>query len=79
MSPAERAATDRFLAGLRETVIAIGRLEIEAHETAGKMRDFIDARQASDEHLASLEACEVAEHPDLAEMNVRFDALYDLP
>jgi len=69
MTPAERAATDRFLAGCREYVAARERLTTAVAGAAVALRRFGDAWQSSIN-------AELAGHPDMAELNVRMDALY---
>jgi len=76
---AEVAAFDRFFAGLRERVIAEEKLALEIGEVTGALRNFAAAWQVSEDRITTDEARQVASHPDLAEVNVRLDALYDLP
>ena len=78
-TPAEVAALDRVFAGLRELAVARFNMEVAAADCAGAMRNFTAAWQASEERLTAAEALEVAGHPDLAEVNVRLDALYEQP
>lgn len=54
-------------------------MDMAAHEAAGALRDFAAAWRASEATIAEAEAQEVAGHPDLAEVNVRLDALYERP
>ena len=75
-SPAEVAAFDRVFAGLRERAVARLKFEVAAHDCAGAMRNFAAAWERSEERLSINEAREVAEHPDLAELNVRLDGFY---
>lgn len=76
---AEVAALDRVFAGLREVAVVRLVLDLHAHEAAGALRNFADAWAASEERITTAEAIQVAAHPDLAELNVRLDALYDPP
>lgn len=79
MTPAERAAIERCTAGLREIHVAQFNLFVAAYDAAGAMRDFAAALQATEDRIAAREAVEVAQHPDLAELNVRLDGYYDPP
>lgn len=76
LTPAERAAMDRVLAGVRELEIASQRLRIEVHDMEGAFRNFNAALEAM--HLGiDLDAAEeVATHPDLVELNVAMDGWY---
>lgn len=78
-TPGEVAQWDRVLAGLRELAVARQMLDLHAHEAAGAMRNFADAWNLSEERITAAEALEVAGHPDLVEINVRLDALYEPP
>lgn len=76
LTPAERAAADRVHAAAVEADVAVLQLEVAAHEAAGALRDFAATWIAGDEVLKLDEAEQVAQHPDLAELNVRLDGWY---
>ena len=69
MTPAERAATLRFLAAYAELKAAEMRTMVSVVEAAESMRKFGQAWQAGMD-------ADLAGHPDMAELNVRMDALY---
>ena len=69
MSPKERAAMLRVAAGRLDVEAARLRMAASATLAAEAMRGFGEA-------VAVAESREVAEHPDLAELNIMCDALY---
>lgn len=72
LTPAEQAFLERWGAGWREYTVARFNLDIAASEAGASLGRLARAVQAAEDR-------EVAEHPDLAEINVRLDALFDLP
>lgn len=79
LSADERAAVERCLAGARECEVARLRLSMAASDAAGALRDFSAAWAAGDAALSLDEAEQVAQHPDLAELNVMLDGYYGEP
>jgi TolB-like protein len=69
MTGSERARLLRCLAGYIEIQAARIRLHATMVETAEKMQRFADVWQAGIDR-------DVAEHPDLAELNVQLDSYY---
>ena len=69
MRPAERAALLRLLAARVELEAAKLRLAASAIEAAEAMRKLAQCWQAGMD-------ADLAGHPDMAELNVRMDALY---
>lgn len=76
VTPAELAQVDRCLAGLREYVVARFNLEVMCAEATKALGNFAAAWVECEERLTRDEARQIAEHPDLAEVNVRLDGWY---
>lgn len=72
MNPEVEAGLLRLRAAMKRAEAAQLDLASRAVELVPKL---IALREAFDASVAQ----EVAEHPDLAELNIRMDALYDLP
>lgn len=75
-SVGERAAAERCMKASEDAATAALSMEVAAVETAGAMRDFMATWVAGDARMTLDEAEEVAQHPDLAELNVMLDGYY---
>src|SRR4051812_17105220 len=78
-TPAEIAAVDRCLAGLREMAVARFKLNVSAENAARHLGNLVSMLRESDRRIAITEGAEIAAHPDLVYLNVQFDGFYDAP
>lgn len=76
VSPAEAAALDRCLMGLKDLAVARSRLTIEVAELGKSMQNFAAAWVIAEWHETEAADDEIAAHPDLAQMNVYLDGFY---